>query len=36
MSSGAILSMILIVGFVLGGFLFFLRLAIKKERSKSD
>lgn len=34
MSFGAILSMLLIVGFVLGGFLFFLRLAIKKESRK--
>lgn len=36
MSSGAILSMVLIVGFVLGGFLFFLRMAMKKERTKKN
>lgn len=34
MSGGAILSMILILGVILGGFIYFLRLAMKKENSK--
>ena len=33
MSAAAIISMIFILGTVLGGFLFFLRKAIKKEAS---
>lgn len=34
MTLQAILSMILIVGFVVGGFAFFLRMAIQKEAAK--
>ncbi|MEQ8243259.1 MetS family NSS transporter small subunit [Fulvivirga sp.] len=34
MSGGAIISMIFIVGVVVGGFLYFLRLAMKNEKSK--
>ncbi len=34
MSIGAIISMIFIIGTVVGGFLFFLRLAMKKEVTK--
>jgi len=36
MSLGAIISMIIIVGTVVGGFLFFLRLAMKKEAEKRN
>jgi len=32
MSTAALISMITILGFVLGGFIFFLLLAIQKER----
>ncbi|MTI27299.1 MetS family NSS transporter small subunit [Fulvivirga kasyanovii] len=34
MSTAAIISMILIVGTVVGGFIFFLRLAMKKEADR--
>lgn len=34
MSTGAIISMILIVGIIVGGFVFFVRLAMKKEAEK--
>lgn len=34
MSAGAIISMIFIVGVVVGGFLYFLRMAMKNEQSK--
>ncbi|MEQ8925225.1 MAG: MetS family NSS transporter small subunit [Fulvivirga sp.] len=34
MSVGAIISMVGIIGVVLGGFIFFLRLAMKKEGGK--
>ncbi|MDH5599143.1 MAG: MetS family NSS transporter small subunit [Cyclobacteriaceae bacterium] len=34
MSNDAIISMILLLGFVIGGFVFFLRIAMKKEREK--
>lgn len=34
MTIDAIISMILIVGLVVGGFVFFLRLAMKKEKSR--
>ena len=34
MSTSAIIGMILILGIVVGGFVFFLSLAIKKEREK--
>lgn len=34
MSTAAIISMILIVGTVVGGFIFFLRLAMKKESDR--
>ncbi|MBL6447083.1 MetS family NSS transporter small subunit [Fulvivirga sp. 29W222] len=34
MSTAAIISMILIVGTVMGGFIFFLRLAMKKESER--
>lgn len=34
MTIGAIISMILIVGIVVGGFVIFLRLAMKKEKSR--
>lgn len=34
MSISSIVSMILIVGIVVGGFIYFLRLAIKKEAQK--
>ena len=34
MSSSALISMILILGIVMGGFIFFLRIAIKKESQK--
>lgn len=36
MTTGAIISMILIVGLVVGGFIFFLRLAMKKESGKNQ
>jgi hypothetical protein len=36
MSTGAIISMIFIIGTVAGGFLFFLRLAMKKESKKDE
>ncbi len=32
MSTGALLAMILVMGTVVGGFLFFVRLAAKKEK----
>lgn len=35
MSAGAIISMTLIVGLVAGGFLYFLIIAIKKEKQKN-
>lgn len=34
MSTTALISMILILGIVMGGFAFFLRIAIKKENQK--
>jgi len=36
MSVGAIISMVIIVGIVAGGFVFFLRLAMKKEKSRKS
>lgn len=36
MSTAAIISMILIVGTVVGGFVYFLRLAMKKESERKD
>ncbi len=34
MSWGAIISMVVIIGIVLGGFIFFLQLAMKNEKIK--
>ncbi|MFY0652326.1 MAG: MetS family NSS transporter small subunit [Cyclobacteriaceae bacterium] len=34
MSTGAIISMVIILGIVIGGFLYFLSVAIKKEKQK--
>ena len=34
MSTAALISMILILGIIIGGFIFFLRIAIKKENQK--
>lgn len=34
MSISALISMILILGIIMGGFIFFLRIAIKKENQK--
>ncbi len=36
MTTGSIISMILIVGIVLGGFLYFLTLAIKNENKHNN
>ncbi len=36
MSITALLSMLVILGFIVGGFIYFLWLAIKKERKKGD
>lgn len=36
MSSSALISMILILSIIMGGFVFFLRIAIKKEKQKDD
>ncbi len=36
MSTTSIISMILIVGIIVGGFIYFLRLAIKKEAQKNN
>lgn len=36
MSLSALISMILILGIVIGGFAFFLRIAIKKERQNES
>lgn len=34
MSTSALISMVLILGTIMGGFVFFLRIAIKKENQK--
>lgn len=34
MSISALISMVLILGIIMGGFIFFLRIAIKKENQK--
>ncbi len=34
MSISALISMVLILGIIMGGFIFFLRIAIKKEKQK--
>lgn len=34
MSTSALISMVLILGVIMGGFVFFLRIAIKKENQK--
>lgn len=34
MSISALISMVLILGIIMGGFVFFLRIAIKKENQK--
>ncbi len=34
MSMSALISMVLILGIIMGGFVFFLRIAIKKEKQK--
>ncbi|MDW3192310.1 MAG: MetS family NSS transporter small subunit [Cytophagales bacterium] len=34
MSTSALISMVLILGIIMGGFVFFLRIAIKKENQK--
>ncbi len=34
MTTTAVLTMILVLGFTVGGFIYFLRIAIRKEKSK--